>query len=69
MIFRDGDQIAWIMPNDGTPTREALDTFIVSPQEIEKTTGYDFSDDLDKSTKARASWGLDACDGIPDWTQ
>jgi hypothetical protein len=55
------------MPNDDTATREALDTFIVSLQEIEKTTGYGFSDHLDKSVKAGASWGLDACDGIPKW--
>jgi type I restriction enzyme M protein len=36
-------------------------------QEIEKTMGYGFSGDLDKSAKAGASWGLDACDGIPKW--
>ena len=69
VIIRDGDSIAWIMPNDDTATGKTLDTFIVSLQEIEKTTGYDFSDDLDKSTKARAPWGLDACDGIPKWPQ
>ena len=67
VIIRDGDSIAWIMPNGDTATGKTLDTFIVSLQEIEKTTGYDFSDDLDKSTKARAPWGLDACDGIPKW--
>jgi len=67
VIIRDGDSIAWIMPNDDTATGKTLDTFIVSLQEIEKTTGYDFSDDLDKSAKAGASWGLDACDGIPKW--
>ena len=67
VIFRDGDQIAWIMPNDDTATSEALDTFIVSLLAIEKATGYGFSDDLDKSVKAGASWGLDACNGIPKW--
>jgi endonuclease G, mitochondrial len=67
LIFREDDSIAWIMPNDDTATREALDTFIVSLQEIEKATGYELSDDLDKSTKPGASWGLDACDGIPKW--
>jgi endonuclease G, mitochondrial len=67
VIIRGGDSIAWIMPNDDTATREALDTFIVSLLAIEKATGYGFSDDLDKSAKAGASWGLDACDGIPKW--
>ena len=67
VIFREDDSIAWIMPNDDTATREALDTFIVSLLAIEKATGYGFSDDLDKSVKAGASWGLDACNGIPKW--
>jgi endonuclease G, mitochondrial len=67
VIFREDDSIAWIMPNDDTATRKALDMFIVSLQEIEKATGYEFSDNFGKSAKAAASWGLDACDGIPKW--
>ena len=69
VIFREDDSIAWIMPNDDTATREALDTFIVSLQEVEEATGYDFSDDLDKSAKAEASWGLNISDGIPKWPE
>jgi hypothetical protein len=50
-----------------TAMLDMSDTFIVSLQDIEKTTGYGFSYDLDKSAKPGASWGLDTVDGIPKW--
>ncbi len=70
VIFREDDSIAWIMPNDDTATRKALNTFIVSLQEIEAKADYEFSDDLDKSSKSKAElWDWEVCDneGIPHW--
>ena len=70
VIIRGGDSIAWIMPNDDTATRKALDTFIVSLQEIEAKADYKFSDNLDKSSKSKAElWDWSICDkqDVPNW--
>ena len=67
VIFREDDSIAWIMPNDDTATRKALDMFIVSLQEIEKATGYEFSDNFGKSSKPKVSWDLQVCRDRPNW--
>jgi endonuclease G len=70
VIFREDDSIAWIMPNDDTATRKALNTFIVSLQEIEAKADYKFSDNLDKSSKSKAElWDWSICDkqDVPNW--
>jgi endonuclease G len=70
VILRGDEVIAWIIPNDDTAIAEALDRSIVSLQEIEAIASYEFSDNLDKTSKAEAElWDWKVCDdkGIPNW--
>ena len=64
VIQRGGDAIGWIIPNDNIATADALDSFIVSLNDIEDQTGVRFSETYDGSARPDRSWDVAACKGI-----
>jgi len=67
VIQKEGGAIAWIIPNDNTATADALDSFIVSLNDIEDQIGVSFGGTYDGSVRSDQSWDVAACKGISGW--
>lgn len=70
VLIINKSSIAWIIPNDDSATKEALDSFIVSLQDVFKATGFKFSEFLDQDSDAFPNaWDQKKCDrlGISNW--
>lgn len=59
VIIKDGDVIAWIIPNSQAATRGSLDRYLVTVKEIERVTGEAIPAPAGIKNKARQrSWGI-----------
>ena len=67
VIQKEGGAIGWIIPNDNTATADALDSFIVSLNDIEDQIGVRFSETYDGSGRPDRSWNVATCKGISGW--
>ena len=69
VIQKEGGAIGWIIPNDNTATADALDSFIVSLNDIEHQIGVRFSETYDGSGRPDRSWNVATCKGKSGWQE